>query len=350
MVPLVALELDSSPASRLRPDILYQYQCGDPKQGMISGPKRYPSRIAVVRDLGLTYNTTSTIEHLTSNHLDLVLLIGGVSYADLYLMNGTRSDCYYCYFPQTPIHESYQPCWDYWGRYIQPLTSSVPIMVVEGNHEREEQIKHQTFVAYNSRFAFPSKETKSSFALYYSFNAGGVHFIMLTHQYKWLEKDLAKVNRKVTPWLVATWHPPWYNTYKAHYREDILYKYKVDIVFNGHVHAYETSNRVYNYTLDPCGLRMAITHADEPRNYPKVPKRKANCAFNFTSGPAIGNFCLDWQLEYSAYRESSFGHGILEVRNETRALWTWHWNKDSYKFAGDLIYIVRQPDKCLIKF
>lgn len=63
-------------------------------------------------------------------------------------------------------------------------------------------------------------------------------------QYKWLERDLAGVNRDVTPWLVATWHPPWYSTYTAHYREaecmrvameDLLYDYGIDIVFNGHV-------------------------------------------------------------------------------------------------------------------
>ena len=63
---------------------------------------------------------------------------------------------------------------------------------------------------------------------------------------------------------------------------------------------------MYNYTLDPCGLvyitigdggnreRMAITHADEPGNCPEVPKRKSNCAFNFTLGPATRNFFLDW--------------------------------------------------------
>lgn len=63
-------------------------------------------------------------------------------------------------------------------------------------------------------------------------------------QYKWLERDLANVDRTVTPWLIATWHPPWYSTYKAHYREAecmrvemeaLLYSYGVDIVFNGHV-------------------------------------------------------------------------------------------------------------------
>ncbi|XP_022138734.1 purple acid phosphatase 15 isoform X2 [Momordica charantia] len=380
----------------LEPDTLYQYQCGDPSVAEetsdvyyfstmpVSGPKSYPNRIAVVGDLGLTYNTTSTVDHILSNHPDLVLLVGDVSYANLYLTNGTGSDCYSCSFPETPIHETYQPRWDYWGRYMQPLVSKVPLMVVEGNHEIELQAGNQTFAAYSSRFAFPSEESNSCSTFYYSFNAGGIHFIMLGayisydrtgDQYKWLEQDLAKVDRKVTPWLVATWHSPWYSTYTAHYREaecmrvameDLLYKYKVDIVFNGHVHAYERSNRVYNYTLDPCGPvyitvgdggnreKMAIDHADEPGNCPEPSSTPDEfmggfCAFNFTSGPAKGKFCWDQQPDYSAYRESSFGHGILEVRNETHALWTWHRNQDSYESVGDILYIVRQPEICLVE-
>ena len=117
MIPLFA---------ELSPNTLYQYQCGDVQQGMSnlyyfktmpeSGPKSYPSRIAVVGDLGLTYNTTSTVEHLTSNHPDLILLVGDITYANLYLTNGTGADCYSCAFPHTPIHETYQPRWDYWGR------------------------------------------------------------------------------------------------------------------------------------------------------------------------------------------------------------------------------------------
>lgn len=101
------------------PNTLYQYQCGDPsipamsevsyfKTMPVSGSESYPSRIAVVGDLGLTYNTTSTVDHLLINHPDLLLLVGGVSYADLYFTNGTAYDC---------IHdETYQPRWDYWGR------------------------------------------------------------------------------------------------------------------------------------------------------------------------------------------------------------------------------------------
>lgn len=63
---------------------------------------------------------------------------------------------------------------------MQPLVSRVPIMVVEGNHEIEEQVDNLTFAAYSSRFAFPSKESGSPSTFYYSFNAGGIHFIMLS--------------------------------------------------------------------------------------------------------------------------------------------------------------------------
>ncbi|XP_021274973.1 purple acid phosphatase 15 isoform X2 [Herrania umbratica] len=359
----------------LKPSTLYYYRCGDPSISAlsdiyhfrtlpVSGPRSYPKRIAVVGDLGLTYNTTDTISHLTRNNPDLVILVGDVTYANLYLTNGTGSDCYDCSFPDTPIHETYQPRWDYWGRFMQSLISKTPIMVVEGNHEIEEQAGNQRFVAYSSRFAFPSKESESSSTFYYSFNAGGIHFIMLgayisynksAEQYKWLERDLAKVDRSMTPWLVAAWHPPWYSSYKAHYKEaecmrvemeELLYTYGVDIVLNGHVHAYERSNRVYNFTLDPCGPvhitvgdggnreKMAIEHADETGNCPEASSTYdvymgGFCAKNFTSGPAAGKFCWDWQPDYSAFRESSFGHGILEVKNETWALWTWYRNQES---------------------
>ncbi|GAV70705.1 Metallophos domain-containing protein/Metallophos_C domain-containing protein [Cephalotus follicularis] len=379
----------------LKPDTLYYYRCGDPSIPAMSevyqfrtmpdsGPKSYPKRIAITGDLGLTYNTTTTIGHMISNEPDLVLLVGDLSYANLYLTNGTGSDCYACSFAHTPIHETYQPRWDYWGRFMQPLVSKVPMMVVEGNHEIEEQAGRQTFAAYSSRFAFPSEESGSYSSFYYSFDAGGIHFIMLgayvaynksADQYKWLERDLANVDRSVTPWLVAAWHPPWYSTYNAHYREaecmrvemeELLYSYGVDIIFSGHVHAYERSNRVYNYMLDPCGPvhitigdggnreKMAIRHADEPGNCPEpstTPDEHMGgfCASNFTSGPAAGKFCWDRQPDYSAFRESSFGHGILEVKNETWSLWTWYRNQDSQSKVGDQIYIVRQPDLCPVR-
>lgn len=95
------------------------------------------------------------------------------------------------------------------------------------------------------------------------------------------------------------------------------------------VHAYERMNRVYNYTLDPCAPvyitvgdggnieKVDVDFADDPGMCPSpgdnLPEFGGTCHMNFSYGPAKGKFCWDRQPEWSAYRESSFGHGILEV-------------------------------------
>jgi hypothetical protein len=65
-----------------------------------------------------------------------------------------------------------------------------------------------------------------------------------------LQNDLAKLDRAKTPWLIGVLHAPWYNSNDAHQgegddmlhaMEDILFQAKVDIIFAGHVHAYERS-------------------------------------------------------------------------------------------------------------
>lgn len=62
---------------------------------------------------------------------------------------------------------------------MEPLTSKIPMMVIEGNHEIEQQVGGMLFQSYLARFAVPSQECGSNSSFYYSFNAGGVHFIML---------------------------------------------------------------------------------------------------------------------------------------------------------------------------
>lgn len=378
----------------LEPGTKYYYKCGDSSLNAMSeehvfetllvpGPNNYPRRIAVIGDLGLTLNSTTTINHVIQNDPSMILFVGDLSYANQYLTTGGKgAPCYSCAFPDAPIRETYQPRWDGWGRFMEPLTSRVPMMVIEGNHEIEPQAEGVTFKSYLTRFAVPSSESGSNSNFFYSFDAGGIHFIMLGAyvdynttgaQFSWLKKDLKQFNRCVTPWLVALWHPPWYNSYSSHYQEfecmrlemeALLYEYKVDIVFSGHVHAYERMNRVYNYRLDPCGPvyitvgdggnieKVDVEHADDPGKCPSPGDNKPEfggvCHMNFSSGPAKGKFCWDRQPDWSAYRESSFGHGSLEVVNSTYALWTWHRNQDVYKedSHGDQIYIVRQPHIC----
>nr|DAD36965.1 TPA_asm: hypothetical protein HUJ06_007606 [Nelumbo nucifera] len=343
----------------LEPGKRYYYKCGDSSLSAMSeehvfetlpwpSPNTYPRKIAVVGDLGLTSNSTTTVDHMIKNDPSMVLMVGDLSYANQYLTTGDKGvPCFSCAFPDAPIRETYQPRWDGWGRFMEPLISRVPMMVIEGNHEIEPQAGGITFSSYLARFAVPSQESGSNSSFYYSFNAGGIHFIMLGAyvgynstgtQYAWLHEDLHLVDRSVTPWLVAAWHPPWYNSYSSHYQEfecmrqemeTLLYQYGVDIVFSGHVHAYERMNRVYNYTLDPCGPvyitvgdggnieKVDVEHADDPGKRPlagdNIPEFGGICHLNISSGPAKEKFCWDKQPEWSAYRESSFGHGILEV-------------------------------------
>ncbi|RXH87095.1 hypothetical protein DVH24_028595 [Malus domestica] len=160
--------------------------------------------------------------------------------------------------------------------------------------------------------------------------------------------------------------------------EELLYSYGVDIVFNGHVHAYERSNRVYDYNLDHCGPlyltvgdegnreKMAVQDADEPGHCPEPSITSdqhlgdgAFCAENFTSGPAAVSR-ENHLAPISVYTECEnpvtdlntldrlLSSKHIDVKNETWALWTWYQNQDSDNKIGDQIYIMRQPDKCCI--
>ncbi|CAK9184592.1 unnamed protein product, partial [Ilex paraguariensis] len=63
--------------------------------------------------------------------------------------------------------------------FMEPLISKVPMMVIEANHKIEPQADGITFKSYLTRFAIPSNESRSNNNFYYSFDARGVHFVML---------------------------------------------------------------------------------------------------------------------------------------------------------------------------
>jgi hypothetical protein len=109
-----------------------------------------------------------------------------------------------------------------------------------------------------SRFTMPQSPGSNSI-FWYGFDYGSVHFTMIStehdlspgsSQYKWLNAELASVDRARTPWLVVSGHRPVYNSekYDSDYRvsenfktlfEPLLVKYKVSITFFGHYHSYE---------------------------------------------------------------------------------------------------------------
>nr|AGL44399.1 calcineurin-like phosphoesterase [Manihot esculenta] len=308
----------------LNPNTVYYYRCSSNSARQFSfktPPAQLPVKFAIAGDLGQTGWTQSTLDHISKSDYEVLLLPGDLSYAD-----------------------RIQQLWDSFGRQVEPLASQRPWMVTQGNHEVEKlPVLHtSTFTAYNARWQMPVEESESNSNLFYSFNvASGVHVIMLgsytdfdpqSPQYKWLQADLAKVDRAKTPWIIVLIHAPWYNSNTAHqgepesvdmkqFMEGLLYQARVDVVFAGHVHAYERFTRVYQGKADDCGP-VHITIGDGGN-------REGLASDYIEPKPAI-----------SVFREASFGHGQLEVVNATHAQWRWYRNDNDEQVAGDSLWII----------
>ena len=176
---------------------------------------------------------------------------------------------------------------------------------------------------YEVRYPTPHHRSLSPSPEYYGREIGPVNLIALNSyaqtngaslQFRWLTSYLATINRKRTPWLIAFWHTPWYNTNKGHWKEgelmrldmeELLYSYGVDIVFVGHVHAYERSKPVYQQQVDPCGP-VHITIGD--------------------GGNVEGPY-TPWRVPadaWSDFREASFGVAGLKIIDDNTAEYTWH--------------------------
>ncbi|KAF6162903.1 hypothetical protein GIB67_021052 [Kingdonia uniflora] len=179
--------------------------------------------------------------------------------------------------------------------------------------------------------------------------------------------DLAKVDRRRTPWLLALFHVPWYNSNKAHQcegdsmmasMEPLLYTAGVDIMFAGHVHAYERSKRVNNGKYDPCGA-VHITIGDGGNREGLAQKydflinlfqvhfvvlKKTVNYVNFMGKNLLRYshrllIYLNPSPEWSVFREASFGHGELKIVNSTHTFWSWHRNDDDEPVKSDQVWI-----------
>lgn len=82
--------------------------------------------------------------------------------------------------------------------------------------------------------------------------------VKYTPQWHWLSEELKRVDREKTPWLIVLMHVPIYNSNEAHFMEGEsmraafekwFVKHKVDVIFAGHVHAYERSVLAYYHKL-----------------------------------------------------------------------------------------------------
>ena len=132
-----------------------------------------------------------------------------------------------------------------------------------------------------------------------------------TPQYVWLKQELASVDRTKTPWLIVLLHSPWYNSNEYHYMEgetmrvqfeSWLVKAKVDIVFAGHVHAYErtVSIALILQHMMFCFNKSLRFHAIQRKTLNWQRKK-----LNFLVGSS-----LNWDL-FMQYRFSNIDYNIV---------------------------------------
>lgn len=290
----------------------------------------------IIGDLGQTFNSLSTLQHYEKSGGQSVLFVGDLSYADRYEHNdGIR--------------------WDSWGRLVERSTAYQPWIWNTGNHEieyRPDLGETSTFKPYLHRYRTPYLASSSSSQMWYAVRRASAHIIVLssyspfvkyTPQWMWLKGELERVDREKTPWLIVLMHSPMYNSNDAHYMEgesmraafeEWFVKYKVDLVFAGHVHAYERSYRISN-------IKYNITSGTR---YP-VPDNSAPVYITVGDGgnqEGLASKFNDPQPDYSAYREASYGHSTLELKNRTHAVYQWNRNDDGKHVPADNVVFHNQ--------
>lgn len=262
-------------------------------------------------DLGDTLNSFQTIKHISENsRLNSLVLVGDLSYAD-----------------------GNQAIWDSWTGYVSQVARRMPWMFIPGNHENEWITHSNQFIAYDTRFRMPTVNGKKE--RFYSFEVGPVHWLMTSTyedftpgspQYNFILQDLASVDRARTPWLFFTSHAPWFSSNERHFmarepqlmRETFdvyLKRYKVDVCFFGHVHAYERNNRVHDFAPDP------------------------EAPFHITVGGGGNHEGLEpnWHPKpaYSEVRIAAYGYGEIQITNSTCVKWIYHKNDQMFMTQAD---------------
>uniref|UniRef100_A0A0D9Y1T9 Purple acid phosphatase n=1 Tax=Leersia perrieri TaxID=77586 RepID=A0A0D9Y1T9_9ORYZ len=238
-----------------------------------------PFRLGLI---GQTFDSNATLtHHHSSGAAAAVLFVGDLSYADKH-----------------PFHDNTR--WDTWGRFSERSVAYQPWIWVAGNHEID--------------YAPELGETTP--------------FKPFTHRYP-------------TPHLASGSPEPYCNNF--HYMEGepmrveferMAVDARVDLVFSGHVHAYERSFRVSN-------LRYNITDGlCTPVRDRRAPVYVTIGDGGNIEGPADE---MTWpQPAYSAFREDSFGHAVLDIKNRTHAYYAWYRNDDGEKVAADAVWFTNR--------
>lgn len=200
-------------------------------------------------DHGLSEYSRLTVQRVLERSPDFFVLAGDLSYA-----NGD------------------QPVWDQYFDLLEPLAAQVPMMAAAGNHEDEDN----GGLGYKSRTSHPGSGT------FYSFDYNNVHFLVSTagalisdgtlpEELLTIELDLAQaavrraageidfivVVQHFTIWTDEDGRSPANPTLVA-LEENILVRYGVDLLLDGHDHEYQRSHPMAFGLQNPLGYVQVV--------------------------------------------------------------------------------------------
>ncbi|XP_068243016.1 acid phosphatase type 7-like [Palaemon carinicauda] len=315
--------------TNLTPDTRYFYHCGsDVGWSEVFTFKTWPAgndwvlRTAMYGDLGVVNGKSlgRLQQDITKGMYDVIIHVGDFAY------NFETEDA---------------QVGDEFMRNIEPIAGYVPYMTCPGNHEEA-----YNFSNYKARFTMPNYEVTEN--MFYSWNAGPVHFIAvnteayyylqygiepLYYMWQWLYNDLTEANktenRSEHPWIILYGHRPMYCSTRdgddcTHplcrtrvgiddnfAMERLLNDFGVDLVVWAHEHTYERLFPVYD-------IKVLNGSEQAPYTNPKGP-------VHFISGSAgcqedTDRFIPD-PPEWSAFRSSDYGYARLTVYNVTHLYW-----------------------------
>ena len=167
---------------------------------------------------------------------------------------------------------------------------------------------------------------------WYSYDYGMVHFTVFSTEhnftvgspmYRWLERDLKSLDRKLTPWVIVVGHRPMYfieqypDDYNVMQRafEDIFYEHKVNLAVWGHMHSYERTCPIHKQRCSLNGIVHVVV---------------GSAGFDLDAG---GYNKYPWCLHY----ERSFGYLRVTAANGSALHLEYVHNVDST--VGDELWI-----------
>jgi hypothetical protein len=188
---------------------------------------------------------------------------------------------------------SYSPsAWDSYFSCISPTAQSVPWLPGVGNHEMEP-LTDDGYAGFVTRFPQPYDSTSGS-PVVRSFTWGNVAFLQLDGndlsaeiapnngytegaQTSWLSSELSKYRSTGSgiDFIVVSFHNCMFCSNQTHGSDSgirnvwqsIFDQYDVDVVFNGHVHAYERAHSIKGTTLTPAPSGSTIEPASVGTTY-----------------------------------------------------------------------------------